>query len=297
MPQHLEDLRDQLISKVQVGEITPEIAEAQAKEAGLPPLATVPDPAQYDPLKVSRWTFVMAVAWIAWRDLSLVREQQREFSQECRYWFPREWNQPIDNGKRFQKQKGWFLEAPIPPKFRRLLLEQEYMRLNGRLPSTFEFSPVEAELELRRALSDGRLTADGFNRNGDLVEIPAREWPRLQHFEERDRDVFKFHPLDQYETYSEVLFQRDELLREWPRPVGKAKSEIECRRWLIGLMRESPARRTHPKAELRNIAFRKFKPISLRQFNGAWNRAIEEAGALQWKKAGRTPKKSNHYTN
>jgi hypothetical protein len=65
--------RDVLISKVQHGELTPEQAEAEAAANSLPPFEKTPDLAEYDPLMESRWTLVMAVAWIAWRDSASAR--------------------------------------------------------------------------------------------------------------------------------------------------------------------------------------------------------------------------------
>jgi hypothetical protein len=296
MPKHLEDLRDELISKARTGETTPEIAEAQAKDAGLPPLASTPDLVEFDPMRESRWTLVMVIVWIAWRDLNHVAEQQANYRERSTHWIFREWKQPSNDGKKFTRQEGWFLEVWHPANFLRLLLEHEYLRSTGELPATSEYSPADAELELRRALSDAKLKAEGFNRNGDLVEIPAREWARLQRFQERDRDVFKYNAIDHDEPYKEILFQRDELIALWPSPEPKSKSEVDCRRWLAGLMRESLLRRTHTKSQLRKQALRKFKPMSARQFDSAWNRAIEETGAVDWKKAGRTPAKSNHRT-
>lgn len=297
MPRDPEHLRDELISKVQVGKISPEVAEAQAKEVGLPPFASRPDLSLFDPLKVSRWTFPMAIAWIAWRDLALVTEQQKEFREECTDWFFREWNQPADDGKSFNRRQGWFLESLPTTNALTLLLEHEYLRSSDELPLTFEFSPTDAENELLRALADDEVKAEGFNRDGDLVEIPAREWTRLQRFEERERDVFKYRPLDPSPPYTDVLFRRDDLLRRWPKAGSRARSEVECRRWLISVMRESLMHRPGPKAEFRIKAMKQFVGLSLQQFNRAWDRAIEETGAAQWKKPGRPPKKSNQHAN
>jgi hypothetical protein len=78
--------RDVLISKVQHGELTPEQAETEAAAQGLPPFETTPDPARYDPMTESRWTLVMAIAWIAWRDIKYVQECGSEFSSKCTIW-------------------------------------------------------------------------------------------------------------------------------------------------------------------------------------------------------------------
>jgi hypothetical protein len=129
-----------------------------------------------------------------------------------------------------------------------------------------------------------------------LVEIPSREWAHLQSFEERDRDVFKYENLDRYEPYTKVRFRRDDLVRLWPRPEPKASAEVECRRWLVGIMRES-RERPKPKAQLQAEALKKSPGLGVLGFKRAWNLAIEEAAAPQWKRAGRRTKKSNQNTN
>lgn len=290
-------MRYDLIDLASKGQMSGEEAEARAKAAGIKPLATTPEFSKFDPKLRDRWTFAMSIAWIAWRDEHLLLEQQNDFREQRTCWFYREWNQPAGEGKKFEGREGWFLETLPRTNFSRLLLAHEYLRAKGELPSTSEYSPGEAERELVRGLAEAKVKAEGFDRNNKLVEIPAREWTRLQRFQERERDVFKHRALDQEQPYTEVLFRRDDLLREWPEADANSKSGVECRRWLIGLMRESPMRRTATKAELRKKARRQFNPLSVRQFNLAWDRAIEETGAVQWKKPGRTPTKSNQHTN
>jgi hypothetical protein len=50
MSKCLDELRDELISKARVGEVTPEQAEAEAKAAGLPPFESQPGRAEFDPM-------------------------------------------------------------------------------------------------------------------------------------------------------------------------------------------------------------------------------------------------------
>src|SRR3954451_12526283 len=103
------DLRNDLISKAHEGEITPDQAELAAEAAGIPPLRSKPDPAEFDPRKNSRWPLVQAVAWIAWRDFNLVMEHSPEYRRQCTFWLQREWNRP--SGTKFERRNGWFLEA------------------------------------------------------------------------------------------------------------------------------------------------------------------------------------------
>jgi hypothetical protein len=83
--------RDELISLVRYGKVTPEEAEAQAKASGFEPFARQPELPAFDPMGEPRWTITMAVAWIAWRDLKQVRDNCPGFRKECTQWIFREW--------------------------------------------------------------------------------------------------------------------------------------------------------------------------------------------------------------
>lgn len=289
------NLRDQLITDARYGRITPQEAEARAKEAGLPPFEREPEFTAFDPMRQSRWSMVMAVAWIAWRDLQLVAEQGAEFRSQSTVWRYQVWNEPVDDGQRFETREGWFLESWHEATVIRLTIVDAYMRHLGRMPSA-EFTPAKAEEELWRALADDRLKAEGFDRTGMLVEIPSREWEHLKLFEDGKRDVLRYDALDREEPFKNVRFRRIDLLRLWAPPSAKASSEVRCRRWLADLMRESPER-PKSKSKFKAEALKKFRPISARQFLKAWDAAIEETRAFDWKKVGRPPKKSNHRTS
>jgi len=164
------------------------------------------------------------------------------------------------------------------------------------LPASARLIPSQAESELWRALSEGRLKAEGFDKGGSLVEIRAGEWTHLKLFAEPNQDVLKYDPLDRDEPYTKVRLRRDDLLANWPPEGATAKSEGDCRRWLVGLMRESPDKRPKPKAQFQTEAQKKFRKLSERQFLRAWDAAVEESAATNWSKAGRLKTKSNHRT-
>jgi hypothetical protein len=91
------------------------------------------------------------------------------------------------------------------------------MRSAGSLPKTARLTPGEAERDLWRNLSEGRLTAEGLDRVGIPVEIAAREWEHLALFEDSSqRQILKYHPLDGDAAFAEVRFKRDDLVRVWP---------------------------------------------------------------------------------
>lgn len=54
---------------------------------GLSPFGILPDTVPFDPMQVLHWTLAMAVAWIAWRDVSQVRNAWGHYRQECWEWF------------------------------------------------------------------------------------------------------------------------------------------------------------------------------------------------------------------
>src|SRR5262249_15011234 len=148
------ELRGVLIGEAGKGSITPDEAEAKAKAAGIGPLASTPDHSKFDPVLESRWTLVMVIAWIAWRNLRLVTEQRAEFREAWTNWSFYEWNIPTQGGNAFDKREGWLLETRPPATVVELTFRHVFMREHGELPPSTKMSPAEAELELRRKLSD-----------------------------------------------------------------------------------------------------------------------------------------------
>jgi hypothetical protein len=112
----------------------------------------------------------------------------------------------------FAKREGWLLE-PLPASSTGFLsfLDAE-LRTAGQVPASARLTPSQAESELWRALSEGQLMAEGFDKGGTLVEIKAGEWTHLKLFAERNQDVLKYDPLDRDEPYTKVQLRRDDLL-------------------------------------------------------------------------------------
>ena len=286
MSNSLDELRDKLVKQARDQKITPQQAEAQAKAAGLPPFQTTPEFAAFDPMAESRWTFVEAVAWIAWRDLQLVMEQRSEYRRLCTRWVFREWNEPLQGERKLAQREGWVLEPWPPSTTLGLRSLDDSLRREGQFPASSCLTPREARTALWQALSESRLKAEGFDKSGAVVEIPAREWAHLILFQECDRDSFKYDALDDEQPYTKLRLKRQDVLDIWPREGGVAKSERDCRRWLIALMRESDER-PKPKQQFQTEAQRKFRNLSERQFLRAWDTAVEEAPATNWSKRGR----------
>jgi hypothetical protein len=209
-------LRDDLISKALYGKITPQQAEEEAHSAGLAPLAFRPAAGKFDPMKESRWTLLQAIAWIAWRDLDLVMEQDPRYRSESTRWSFCRWQVPPPQGEDPQIWDGWVLNSWGPSNSLLLTLEDQHMRADGDLPKTACVTPRESEGKLWRALLAGHLKAEGFDRSGRLNEIPAREWAHLKLIDDRNDQLLKYEALDR-EVFSKVRLSRDEIRQLWPR--------------------------------------------------------------------------------
>jgi hypothetical protein len=164
----------------------------------------------------SRWTIVMAVSWIAWRDIRLVRENCRGFRSQSTHWIFREWNDPVNSGTAFARREGWFLETWSEATTVRLHLLETFLNANNELPSSSQMTVSEAEKALWQALSDGHLAAEALNSDRQPVDIPQREWSYLKLFEDRKRDVLKHDALNKLEPFTDVKLKRDDLLSLWP---------------------------------------------------------------------------------
>jgi hypothetical protein len=57
-----------LIDQVRRGTITPEEANDSAAKQSFGPIATTPDPLEFDPEQIPWWSLPMPLAWIAWRN-------------------------------------------------------------------------------------------------------------------------------------------------------------------------------------------------------------------------------------
>ncbi|MFO1352326.1 MAG: hypothetical protein U1F68_17300 [Gammaproteobacteria bacterium] len=95
------------------------------------------------------------------------------------------------------------------------------------------------------------------------------------------------------EFEEEHRMRRGDDLTTAPHPSRRtAVQEAECCKWLVEMMKpsENPG---HPKAHYREEAQRRFN-VGTRAFDRAWDSAIAKTGRIQWKAAGRKPKKSKH---
>ncbi len=167
--------RDWLIEEVMCGRLTPNEAEAQALTAGIEPLATCPDPALFDPMQESFWTFTMAVAWIAWRTENAVREAWRKYRDEVWFFATVEWRRcPTD-----EIHSGWQLKQHGPSISHLAIREALNNTDDGDDPLLL--SVPDAVAALWRGLLEGALTASAVHdKFSQRTEIPAIEWQDLK---------------------------------------------------------------------------------------------------------------------
>ena len=192
-----DPVRLQLIQQVQSGAMTPEEAEAEAERLGIAPLIAQPDPAQFDPMNEVAWTLPMVAAWITFKSLDDVREWWTPYRSEIRYW------RLLEEGGR-----EWELASPPPATLPLMFL------------SNVPISLDRVVREIKTAGRAGRIRATGTcTRTNERREIQAIEWQDLECVEAGERDALRF--IRRIKTtsshgYDDILFGRDEILKEWP---------------------------------------------------------------------------------
>ncbi|MDN4986566.1 hypothetical protein QY049_25740 [Bradyrhizobium sp. WYCCWR 13022] len=209
------DTRDVLLDLVRRGRFSPDEAEREAIRRGIGPLASKPDPISFDPDEMPWWSLPMALAWIAWRNAGSVREHCAEFRENWSHWVPGSWNAPNSDGTGFERIDGHELKSVLHSTTARLRLVEAYLISTKSLPTTAQMTVAEAEKQLFAALAAGRVVAIAKDLAGNVVDIPQREWPYLELFEEEERDVLKHDALDRKAAFSAIKLPRDTLKEIW----------------------------------------------------------------------------------
>lgn len=198
--------RDDLITLVQRGQMGPADAECKAKRLGLSPLASEPDPNDYDPMREPFWTLPMTVAWIAYRTQDAVRKWWDDYRKECRDWHFRIWRVP--GGPIFE---GHFLEQRSSATLVRLQM-MEVLDVKGLMS-------VERAIDaLWLAIQNGSVEVTGIDEDSSRrVSIPAEQWHDLTWCEERGRDVIRAMPKPggTNARYGYVLMRAETLRERW----------------------------------------------------------------------------------
>jgi hypothetical protein len=207
--------RDVLIDRVRRGQIGPDEAELEAKKQGFGPLATKPNPFAFDPDEMPWWSLPMAVAWIAWRNRTSVQEHCAEYRDKWLIWICGSWSLPTEDGNEFKRIDGHELKTVGPSTVCRLSLSETWLKSKGQLPTTTKMTVSEAEKQLFAALAAGRIGAIAKDATGNVVDIPKREWPYLELWEDGQRDVLKHDSLEQPAAFSDIKLARDDLKKLW----------------------------------------------------------------------------------
>jgi hypothetical protein len=221
-----QEAEGELIALASEGKLTPAEAEQRAIELGCGPLAYKPGADECDPLRRPRWTLIMTVAWIASRDLVLVRESSPEYAAVATCWRCDELNLPGQDGT-FQRRKINSV-VDVPPRIRAWLRDAEIsMTAHGELPATTVMPVSEAWDALWRAAGSGDLVATALDSEGRVVEIPQTAWEHLAVFDERNRTVLKRRSLDPRPAYTDVSLDRLDVLKRWRRRPSYGAVDVE----------------------------------------------------------------------
>lgn len=167
-------LREALIGLVMDGVMTSKEAEKFKESWGLAPLSEYPDPTTFDPLRLPTWTFAMAVAWIAWRDIGRVRETRDDYREHCWEWVDLDRVVAVRGGEESYKINGEELR-PLKPVSATSLGLLEALGTDERGGQLF--SVKSAREDLWRALALGNITATGLDRRGRLFRFPPTSGP------------------------------------------------------------------------------------------------------------------------
>ena len=174
-----------MLLAVHDAEMTPEQAEAWAKQRGLPSFTKRPEFSIYDPLKDPIWTILQTYCWIAFRDLERLRDVSPRFRSCWRGWRMKV-GYSIPN-------PGWIIvggqnienQLPFSP-------QELFQYFDGEEPTLNDPEPYNT---LWEALVRGKLIV---SRNGEPV--PLAHWIREPH-------LINFHG---------VSLRAKEVLEEWP---------------------------------------------------------------------------------
>jgi hypothetical protein len=214
---------EEIIARVQRGDITPDDAEQLAKKHGLPPFAGRPPSSTFDPMSSPTWTPLQAIAWIAFRDVDEVRNASPEFRQHCYVWLPGPSSLTpsflLLARNRGKKSVGWHMEQMGPPSFSSLAdpgqraLEGLATHADKSLGDATTDKVNRAHDDLWAALVTGEIRATGFvGESRQRSVIRSIEWNDLTLDVDADDVVYGHRGL----ICERVRVNREAILRQWP---------------------------------------------------------------------------------
>lgn len=210
--------RNKLIDRVSTGELTPDEADRIAAEQGLEPIRQKPDASEYDPRSQMTWSIPMTVAWIATGNDDEVRGQWDEYRQKCTFWDDQS------------------LMGPSGETYERVLIPRRSASLFAYLTIGLEAETAkrkQAYNQLRNALYESKLGAEGTDSKGHRAPIPAHLWSTLE-FTSTGRSP-EFRSRNSAEQYDHVRVAASKVIEIWPAPKSKthAHPKVDWRElWL-----------------------------------------------------------------
>ncbi|MEJ0092848.1 MAG: hypothetical protein WDN46_05310 [Methylocella sp.] len=209
------------------GEILPDEIEAELKANGLPPLATEPDPAKFDPMPEIWWTLPMTAAWVIWRTPHAVRRAWWPYRREVRIWIgPREYDVVQDKqtepgilgepkALHIENATGYTLERLSNLHLFQVLLRSTFNDPDDGVPLV---TGKEAKVDLWRPLQSGHLIANGIPpREARRVAIPHTDWIDIdQYYQEGWPTDAVGRILEPNPIFVGVRVNRERVVELWP---------------------------------------------------------------------------------
>lgn len=223
----------QLRRKINHGVLSLEDGEARAREIGCYPLNSSPTPENIDVRAKPRWTLVMVLAWMMWRDVGAVRAVDPDGIMAHRTWVrvKRDSRHTPSSRALFEEAlgvkqipfdeplEGWIL-LPMSLSPLRLLQQLELYGLDGVRAS---LSLEEAMRILGTAALEDKLVAEGLSNSG-WSKIPSVAWNGLRL--ESPTGLNSDRVVGDGLSYSGVVFAPAAVITAWPTLEGQAPNRL-----------------------------------------------------------------------
>lgn len=209
-------LRGTLLTELKNGRIKKDEAVVIAEARGVN-LLTNPNPSEYDPLLEIGWTLAMAVAWIATRDIDIVRDQMNSWRTAKEYL---KTSKVLDDDTQ-KEMEVWNVESSEKASLM-LLAYEEFQSDDARLasdsskPLVSEYHTAIKDLWLK--LGNGELVARA-TVEGHIGQVIEQD--RWQYLENNVADFgqeyvcYKDHQ-NGGKKWFDVIVPLKEMLRIWP---------------------------------------------------------------------------------
>jgi hypothetical protein len=206
--------RERIIRAVANNEMSPDQAEALAREKGLAPFSELPDPSSFRHMQEAFWPIELAIAWGIWRSTDKVAEHYSPYRQKCFVWIP-----VIKPGMflSMSHHLGALSESSLKTVQDDFSYYQQVTsREVGGKPSLLTFD--EAFEDVKSALLSGELIAYAINLETlKPTSIPRVDWEYLQPVHEEDGSTTFKSQLSSSSLYAKVKVDRSRALAIWDR--------------------------------------------------------------------------------